>query len=65
MNDTTEDDDCRDGCDIDFTQEEQLDDEELELFSLFADALDPNTGKTVEEAKAEWEELFNASTESG
>lgn len=46
-----------DGCDIDF-REDPLPDDESDLFVLFADALDPNTDKTVEEAKAEWEDLL-------
>jgi hypothetical protein len=48
-----------DGCDLDFVKA-QLTDEEQELFPLFAEALDPNNPKTVEEAEAEWRELFNA-----
>lgn len=51
------DDDLIDGCDIDFT-EDPLPDEEVDLFVLFAEALDPNTSSTVEERKAEWEALF-------
>lgn len=46
-----------DGCDIDLTLD-PVPDEEVELFALFAEALDPDTDKTVEEAKAEWQELF-------
>lgn len=34
---------------------EPLTEEEGELFVLFAEALDPNNPKTIEEAKAEWE----------
>lgn len=52
-----QDDEFLDGCDADFT-EDALPDDEAELFVLFAEALDPNTDKTVEEARAEWQELF-------
>lgn len=56
------DDDFLDGCDIDLTEGSHLSDEDLELYPLFAEALDPNNPKTVEEAKNEWEGLFNAPT---
>jgi hypothetical protein len=46
-----------DGCDIDFT-EGTLADDETDLFVLFAEALDPDTDKTVEQARAEWEALL-------
>jgi hypothetical protein len=51
------DDDLLDGCDLDFTVDPTPDDE-ADLFVLFAEALDPNNPKTVEEAKAEWDEVF-------
>lgn len=51
------DDDLLDGCELDFT-EDALPEDEAELFVLFAEALDPNTSKTVDEARADWEELF-------
>jgi hypothetical protein len=35
-----------------------LSEEEGELFPLFAEALDPNNPKTIEEAKAEWEQVL-------
>jgi hypothetical protein len=53
-----EDDDLLDGCDIYF---ESLPEDEQDLFVLFAEALDPENPKTVEEAEAEWKELFNES----
>lgn len=46
-----------DGCETDFTLD-PLPDEESDLFVLFAEALDPNDPKTIEEAKAEWEEVL-------
>lgn len=46
-----------DGCDIDFT-EDPLPDTDTDLFVLFAEALDPNNPKTVDEAKAEWEAVL-------
>lgn len=49
-----------DGCDIDFKEEPQVSDEDLKVYPLFAEALDPNTDITVEQVKAEWEELFSA-----
>ena len=52
-------DDLIDGCDIDFTVDPTPDDE-VELFPLFAEALDPSTPKTVEEAEADWKALFGA-----
>lgn len=33
-------------------------DENSELFVLFAEALDPNTDKTVDQAANEWKELL-------
>lgn len=54
---TTTDHNSVDGCDIDFT-EDPTSDEDVALFPLFADALDPATPKTVDEARAEWEALF-------
>lgn len=47
-------DDELDGCDIDFTECEQADDETVELMPLFADALDPDTPSTIEEAAEFW-----------
>ncbi len=52
-----DDDDLLDGCDVDFTEEE-LPEEESDLFVLFADALDPNTPSTIEQRETEWKELF-------
>lgn len=54
------DDDTLDGCEIDFTQERQATDDEVELWPLFAEALDPNSPVTVEQAQADWEALFSA-----
>lgn len=51
------DDDLLDGCDLDFTEDPLPVDEE-DLFVLFAEALDPATDKTVEQARAEWEQLL-------
>jgi hypothetical protein len=47
-----------DGCDIDMS-EDPLEEGTEDLFVLFAEALDPDTELTVEQAKAEWEELFS------
>lgn len=47
-----------DGCELDFTVDPTPDDE-VDLLTLFAEALNPNNPKTVEEAEAEWRELFN------
>lgn len=55
-----DDDDFLDGCDIDFTLEPQADDDEVELWPLFAEALDPANPKTVEQVEQEWRELFGA-----
>jgi len=58
---TDEPDDARaDACGGDgiMAGEEPLPDEHVDLFVLFAEALDPNHPKTVEEAEAEWRELF-------
>lgn len=52
------DDDLLDGCELDFT-EDALPEDEQDLFVLFAEALDPNTSKTVKEAEADWQELFS------
>jgi len=38
--------------------EPALPDDEADLFVLFAEALDPDTPKTVDEAETEWRELF-------
>jgi len=35
-------------------------DDDPDLFALFADALDPNTDKTVEESEREWQALREA-----
>jgi hypothetical protein len=48
-----------DGCDADMTVD-PLPDDESELFALFAEALDPTNGNTVEGARADWEKLFDA-----
>lgn len=51
-------DDARlDGCDLDFTADPTSDDD-LDFVVVFAEALDPNSDKTVAEAEAEWRELF-------
>lgn len=52
-----DDDDFLDGCDIDMS-EDDTSEEEVELMPLFAEALDPENPKTVEEAEAEWQELL-------
>lgn len=52
-----------DGCDIDFT-EETVPNDEVELLTLFAEALDPNTDKTVEEAEEEWNFLLGGDDEN-
>jgi hypothetical protein len=52
-----EDDDFLDGCSLDFTEEPTPDDE-VELTALFAEAINPNNPKTVEEQRDEWEALF-------
>jgi hypothetical protein len=46
-----------DWCDLDFRIDPTPDDE-ADLFVLFAEALDPNNDKTVEEARREWEGLL-------
>lgn len=51
------DDDLLDGCDVDFTAD-PLAEEESDLFVLFAEALDPATDKTIEQARAEWDVLL-------
>lgn len=50
------DEDFIDGCDIDFA--EAATDDDPELIALFAEALDPNNPKTIEQVKQEWSELF-------
>ena len=52
-----EDDDFMDGCELDFA-EDPTDDETVELMPLFAEALDPSTDVTVEQAEAEWKALL-------
>ena len=47
------DNDYLDGCGIDFT-EDPTDDEAVELYPLFARALDPNDPKTIEDVEREW-----------
>lgn len=47
------DDDELDGCDLDFTQV-PLEDDESDLFVLFAEALDPNSPVTIEDVEREW-----------
>jgi hypothetical protein len=54
---TEDDDDTIDGCDLDYA-EDPTSDEDLPYVALFAEALDPATPKTVEEAESEWRELF-------
>lgn len=61
MTDARPDDAELDGCDLDYA-EDPTPDHELELFQLFAEALDPATEKTVDEAAAEWRELFGSSS---
>ena len=51
-----QDDGLVDGCDL--SGETPLPDDQTDLFVLFAEALDPDTAKTVPEAEAEWRELF-------
>lgn len=51
------DDDLIDGCDLDLTADPTPDDH-VALEVLFAEALDPGTDKTVEEARHEWEAVF-------
>ena len=48
-----------DGCDVDMTAD-PLPDDHAELYALFAEGLDDENPKSVEQAKAEWEELFCA-----
>lgn len=48
------DDDALDGCSLDFKEEEQTADDAVEVMPLFADALDPNTPSTLEEAVEFW-----------
>ena len=50
-------DDLADGCDLDFTLEPVADDD-ADMFVLFAEALDPRSPKTVEQAAAEWRAEF-------
>lgn len=46
-----------DGCDLDFTEDE-LTEEEQELYPLFAEAFDPESPETVESLEAAWQELL-------
>lgn len=39
--------------------EDALTEEEQDVYALFAEALDPNNPKTVDEAAAEWRELLS------
>jgi hypothetical protein len=55
---TEHDDSFLDGCEIDMS-DDVVEPDEQPLLILFAEALDPNTPKTVDEAKAEWETLFS------
>jgi hypothetical protein len=50
---TTPDDDQLDGCDLDFAEDPTSDDA-VELYPLFARALDPNDPKTVADVEREW-----------
>jgi len=61
MVDPANDDDLLDGCDLDFTEDPTPDDES-DLFVLFAEALDPATPKTLQEAEVEWKGVFGASS---
>lgn len=47
-----------DGCDIDLANLVQTPDDEVELLALFAEALDPKSSITVEQAEADWHALF-------
>lgn len=49
---------CHDDGPLLRADDEAVPDEDLELYPLFAEALDPNSPKTVEEAEAEWAELL-------
>lgn len=51
---TTHDDDLDHPDDL----EDDLPDGEVDLFVLFAEALDPNTDVTIEEAQADWEAVL-------
>ncbi len=42
-----------DGCSLDFT-EDPIPDGEVDLFVLFAEALDPTSDVTVEDVEREW-----------
>lgn len=53
----SDDDNLLDGCDADFTVD-PTPDAEADLFVLFAEALDPANPKTVEQAKADWEQVL-------
>lgn len=53
-----EDDDLFDHPDDILGDEAPLSEEEGELFVLFAEALDPNSDVTVEQAESEWKELL-------
>jgi len=48
-----DDDDSLDGCELDFA-EDPTDDEAVELYPLFARALDPHDPKTIADVEAEW-----------
>lgn len=56
MQPPTDADDSIDGCDLDFAA--AATDDDPELLALFAEALDPASPKTVEQAAAEWQALF-------
>lgn len=47
----------QDGCDADLAAD-PLADEEVDLYVLFADALDPSTQSSVAEREREWGELL-------
>jgi len=49
----TDDDSFLDGCELDFA-EDPTTNVEVELYPLFARALDPNDDKTVEDVEREW-----------
>lgn len=38
--------------------DDPLADDESDLFVLFAEGLDPNNKKTVDQVKSEWDEVF-------
>jgi hypothetical protein len=47
-----------DGCDVDMAAD-PLPEGEEDLLVLFVEALDPENPKTVEQVKAEWDEIFS------